>query len=46
MFEFATMWDLYEFKLLVLFVTAVIAVILGNYIYEMTQKEKRKDKDD
>ena len=45
MFEFETMWDLYEFKLLMLFVTAIVAVVLGNYIYDKTKTTKRKNTD-
>jgi len=29
MFEFATLWDLYEFKLFMLLITGVLTVILG-----------------
>jgi len=31
-------WDVIEFKLLVLFVTIVLAVMLGNYLYDKTKK--------
>lgn len=32
-------WDVIEFKLLVLFVTVVLAVVLGNYISDRTNKK-------
>ena len=31
-------WDVIEFKLIVLFVTIVLAVKLGNYLYDKTKK--------
>lgn len=34
MFDFTNIWQVYEFKLLVLFVTGVIAVVLGNHIHD------------
>lgn len=43
MFDFKTMWDLYEFKLFLLLVTGAIAIVLGNYIHNKTHN---KDKDD
>ena len=33
-----TTWDVIEFKLIVLFVTIVLAVMLGNYLYDKTKK--------
>ncbi len=41
MFDFTNIWQVYEFKLLVLFVTAVIAVILGSHFHN-----KEKDRND
>jgi len=32
-------WDIIEFKLLVLFVTVVLAVVLGNYISDRINKK-------
>ena len=32
-------WDVIEFKLLVLFVTVVLAVVLGNYISDRINKK-------
>ena len=29
-----SLWDIIEFKLIVLFVTVVLAVLLGNYLYD------------
>jgi len=40
MFQFATMWDVYEFKLLLLFVTAVLAVVVGNIIHDKIKNNK------
>ena len=31
-------WDIFEFKLIVLFVTIVLAVIIGNCLYDKTKK--------
>jgi len=31
-------WDIIEFKLIVLFVTIVLAVMLGNYFYDKIKK--------
>ena len=33
-----SLWDVIEFKLIVLFVTVVLAVLLGNYLYDRTNK--------
>ena len=33
-----TLWDIIEFKLIVLFVTVVLAVLLGNYLYDRINK--------
>ena len=40
MFEYETIWDIYEVKFLFLFISAVLAVMLGNYLYD---KSKKKD---
>ena len=40
MFEFATYWDVLEFKLVLLFVTAGIAIYLGQKWYD---KQKGKE---
>ena len=33
-----TLWDVIEFKLIILFVTVVLAVLLGNYLYDRINK--------
>ena len=33
-----SLWDIIEFKLIVLFVTVVLAVLIGNYLYDRTNK--------
>jgi len=40
MFEFETLWDLYEFKIFLLLVTGAIAIYLGNRFIEAREKEK------
>ena len=34
-----TYWDVIEFKFLMLFVTAVAAVYIGNWLYDKTKKK-------
>lgn len=43
MFEYETLFDVYQVKFLFFFISVVIAVMLGNYLYD---KSKKKDKDD
>lgn len=33
-----SLWDIIEFKLIVLFVTVVLAVLLGNYLYDRNNR--------
>ena len=33
-----TLWDVIEFKLIILFATVVLAVLLGNYLYDRIDK--------
>ena len=33
-----TLWDVIEFKLIILFATVVLAVLLGNYLYDRTNR--------
>ena len=40
MFVYETIWDIYEVKFLFLFISVVLAVMLGNYLYD---KSKKKD---
>lgn len=35
-----TYWDVIEFKFIVLFVTTVLAVYIGNWIYDKTKGKK------
>lgn len=39
MFEYKTIWDIYEVKFLFLFISVVLAVMLGNYLYDKTKKK-------
>jgi hypothetical protein len=40
MFNYQTLWDVYEMKLLIFFISVVVAVVLGNYLYDKTKGEK------
>ena len=40
MFEYETLWDVYEMKFLIFFISIVVAVMLGNYLYDKTTKKK------
>ena len=46
MFEYASIIDIYEMKFLIFFISVVAAVMLGNYLYDKSQKDRRKDQDD
>ena len=46
MFEYASIIDIYEMKFLIFFISVVAAVMLGNYLYDKEQKDRRKDQDD
>ena len=35
----STIWDMIEFKFMVLFVTVVLAVIVGKYLYDHKDKQ-------
>ena len=39
MFNYETIWDIYEVKFLFLFISVVLAVMLGNYLYDKTKKK-------
>ena len=43
MFNYDTLWDVYEMKFLIFFISVVLAVMLGNYLYDKTNKDKNKD---
>lgn len=43
MFDYETLWDVYEMKFLIFFISVVLAVMLGNYLYD---KSKKKDNHD
>lgn len=40
MFDYDTLWDVYEMKFLIFFISIVVAVMLGNYLYDKTTKKK------
>ena len=46
MFDYNSLWDVYEMKFLIFFISVVAAVMLGNYLYDKSQKDKQKDQDD
>ena len=46
MFEYASIIDIYEMKFLIFFISVVAAVMLGNYLYDKSQKDRQKDQDD
>ena len=43
MFDYQTLWDVYETKFLIFFISIVVAVMLGNYLYDKENKDKKKD---
>ena len=43
MFDYETLWDVYETKFLIFFISIVVAVMLGNYLYDKENKDKKKD---
>ena len=43
MFNYETLWDVYEMKFLIFFISIVVAVMLGNYLYDKANKDKKKD---
>ena len=43
MFDYDTLWDVYEMKFLIFFISVVLAVMLGNYLYDKENKDKNKD---
>ena len=40
MFNYQTLWDVYEMKFLIFFISVVVAVVLGNYLYDKTKDKK------
>jgi len=40
MFNYQTLWDVYEMKMLIFFISVVVAVVLGNYLYGKTKDKK------
>ena len=40
MFEYDTLWDVYEMKFLIFFISVVLAVMAGNYLYDKTKEKK------
>ena len=41
MFNYETLWDVYETKFLLLFISAIVAVWLGNWIYDETKDDNK-----
>jgi len=42
MFDYDTLWDVYEMKFIIFFISIVVAVMLGNYLYDVTKRKKDK----
>lgn len=34
MFKYQTIWDIYEAKFIIFFISVVLAIILGNWLYK------------
>ena len=43
MFKYETLFDVYQVKFLFFFISVVLAVMLGNYLYDKSNKDKKKD---
>ena len=43
MFNYETLFDVYQVKFLFFFISVVLAVMLGNYLYDKSNKDKKKD---
>lgn len=43
MFNYETLFDVYQVKFLFFFISVVLAVMLGNYLYDKANKDKKKD---
>ena len=43
MFEYESIWDLYEMKFIILFISIVLAILLGNYLYKTKKNNKDND---
>lgn len=43
MFNYESLWDVYEMKFVILFLSIVAAIVLATYLYD---KKKDKDKHD
>lgn len=43
MFNYETLFDVYQVKFLFFFISVVLAVMLGNYLYDKSNKDKNKD---
>lgn len=41
MFNYETLWDVYEAKFIIFFLSVVVAIVLGSYLYD-----KNNNKDD
>lgn len=46
MFNYDTLWDVYEMKFVIFFISVVAAVILGNYLYDKTKEKKNEASSD
>jgi hypothetical protein len=43
MFDYETLWDIYEMKFVIFFLSACLAIWLTKYIYDHSKKEKKDE---
>ena len=41
MFDYETLWDVYEMKFVIFFISVVLAVVLGNWLYDKSKGNKK-----
>jgi hypothetical protein len=41
MFNYETLWDVYEMKFVIFFISVVLAVVLGNWLYDKAKGNKK-----
>jgi len=46
MFDYETLWDVYEIKFVIFFISVVLAIWATTYLYDKKQENKQKDQDD
>jgi hypothetical protein len=43
MFEYETLWDIYEVKFVFIFLSIVVSIVLATLMYDKNKKDKNKD---